>query len=98
MVNAARRLAIPPPQPRSQRPHRKVPNSVKAIVLLRVPDVSHRRVAITEMCSRSGANAFCDGVARRNHQIEISQIEGFDGSWKQRQKITIVAVDAGDAI
>ena len=98
MVNPARRLAIPPPQPRAQGSHRKVPNSVKAIIFFRVPDVSHGRVAITEMCSRSGANAFCHRMARRNHQIETIQIEGFDGRWKQRQKITIVAIDAGNAI
>src|SRR5687767_1557869 len=96
----ARRPDIPPPEPfrRSAR-HCPLPGARRReIVIETIPDVTHGRVAITEVRLSACAHTLRDAMARGDDQVEVSQVPSPDGAWKEGQKLPIVADASGDRL
>src|SRR5215831_4758840 len=98
MMDSTGCLAVPSLQTGSNRPHCDMSNGIKVVIILGIPHITHRRMAVTDMKGSSAAYSFSDRVARTHYEIERAQIEGFDSRRKQRKEISIIRVDAGNPI
>ena len=92
------RLAIPASHARAQRVQGDSLDWTECVVFLRIPNVSHRRVAITNVYSIFTSYTLSHSVTRADHEVEPRQVKRLDRRGKQRQKIPIVSVDAGNSI
>src|SRR6185295_11816226 len=98
MVYTLRRRAIPPLKLRKHKAKCPVPNGGKAIVFTRIPDVSHRSVAITDVRRAASFYTFCYSMTGTDHEIEPTKIQRFNGSREERQEVPVVTVHTGNAI
>src|SRR5205085_8764786 len=95
VIDAVRPFTIPSLQTWLDHPHDTTLKRAKSIVIPGVPDVSHWSMAITDVSGESCKNALGYCGARGDHEVEPAQIPRPDRSRKQRQKISIVTVNAG---
>ena len=98
MIDSGEGLAIPPLQPGPHDAKCRAPQRSQSVIVLGVPNVSHRRVAVPNVIRAGRSYSFSHGVAGADHEIELSQIPGLDGRREQWQEISIVTIHPRNAV
>ena len=62
------------------------------VVVVAVPHVAHRRVAVAEVQgARGGAHALGHAVRAGDHEVEAAEVEGRGGGGEERQVVAVAA-------
>src|ERR1700723_3788110 len=104
MIDAIRRSGIPDTRHMKKIAGKQAPDVfiqflVPQILMLQIPGIAHRRVAIADMqLVGPGDNAFCDRMTVGDNEVVSRQIELLNRNLHQREKIPVYARDEDELL